>query len=154
MPLNCLCYCQNVFHILEPKTFLLLNLPGPHIGFLLLQVWSQLQANIVIWQPRTMVAFTSWSIMSVTGNDHPLFNFLYERAVCLLFGTDVVFPARYSYVLTSFFIGTFFRLVYRFWCKAPHFRLQPRRETLYHTRNTSYSLMCYWDQRTVKSTIG
>jgi len=38
----------------------------------------------------------------------------------------------------------FFRLVYRFWCKAPRFRLQPRRETLYHTRNTSYSLMCYW----------
>jgi len=66
-----------------------------------------------------------------------------ERAVYVLFGTDVVFPARRSYVLTRFFIGTFFRLVYRFWCKAPRFRLQPRRETLYHTRNTSYSLMCY-----------
>jgi hypothetical protein len=36
-----------------------------------------------------------------------LFNFLYEYAVYVLFGTDILFPFRHSYILTSYFIGAF-----------------------------------------------
>ena len=62
----------------------------------------------------------------VTCNDHTLFHFSYGHAVYLLFDTDVVFPAQHSYVSSSdqLFYRCFFRLVYRFWCKAPHLRLQ------------------------------
>jgi len=110
MPVALLILLSKSLTYIKAKNGFHLNLPGRHIGsFLLFQVWSQLQASIVILQPRTMVAFTSCIIMILLSHrERPyFFHFLYEHAVCLLFGTDVVFPAQYSYVLTSFFIGAF-----------------------------------------------
>jgi hypothetical protein len=107
-------------------------------------------------QPRTMVAFTSCIIMILLSHrERPYFiSFFIWSCGMPLIWYRCCLPRPVQLCSDQFLYRCFFRLVYRFWCKAPPFRLQPRRETLYHTRNTSYSLMCYWDQRSVKSRIG